>query len=159
MRHSLVTQYSDATPERLRRSEGYFDIGGGGRRGPVQIITVRDDPLSRLLANGSIDWRQYSAAQKFLHHFNAIGGLKSSDLMAVRAGFFSREPDSHHFYQYQRAVKALGELEPTVHAIVVVGVKLHQRAVQEGLSDNGRGVAQIKAVLSKGLDILADLWG
>src|SRR5688572_3114845 len=55
------------TPERMRRAGRDFERGHTGQ------ITMRDSPLERSFARGVINQEQYSAAQKYRHHWYHAG--------------------------------------------------------------------------------------
>src|SRR5207247_6882713 len=70
------------TRERLRRA------GKAVARGDSGQITMRDSPLERAFARGALSAEQYSAGQKYRHHWyhaGLSGGLVSVDLNRVWA--------------------------------------------------------------------------
>jgi hypothetical protein len=70
------------TPERLRRAGADIARGHSGQ------ITMRDAPLERAFARNAITAEQYSAGQKYRHHWyhaGLAGYLESVDLNRVLA--------------------------------------------------------------------------
>jgi len=62
-RRPALTSRAEPTAERLRRAAGHFERGDSGQ------ITMRDSPLERALARRVITQEQYSAGQKYRHHW------------------------------------------------------------------------------------------
>src|SRR5262249_27616926 len=96
------------TPERLRRA------GKDVARGETGQITMRDAPLERAFARGALTAEQYSAGQKYRHHWyhaGLSGALVSVDLWAVDlgayAGMAKTERQVFHRQRYREAVQAL----------------------------------------------------
>jgi hypothetical protein len=78
------------TPERLRRADADIERGHSGQ------ITMRDSPLERAFARSAITAEQYSAGQKYRHHWyhaGLAGYLQSVDLdrvLAIDLGAYMR---------------------------------------------------------------------
>ena len=73
----LVERRALPTPERLRRAGPDFERGDTGQ------ITMRDSPLERAFARNALTPEQYSAGQKYRHHWYHAGladRLESIDL-------------------------------------------------------------------------------
>ena len=78
----LVERRALPTPERLRRA------GPDVARGHTGQITMRDSPLERALARNALTPEQYSAGQKYRHHWYHAGladRLESIDLNRISA--------------------------------------------------------------------------
>src|SRR5881396_3404458 len=78
----LVERRALPTPERLRRAGADVERGHSGQ------ITMRDSPLERAFARNAITAEQYSAGQKYRHHWyhaGLAGYLQSVDLDRVLA--------------------------------------------------------------------------
>src|SRR5438093_7680839 len=100
------------TPERLRRA------GKDVARGETGQITMRDAPLERAFARGALSAEQYSAGQKYRHHWyhaGLSGGLVSVDLnrvwavdLGAYAGMAKTERQVFHRQRYREGVSAVG---------------------------------------------------
>jgi hypothetical protein len=104
------------TPERLRQSEGHFDIGGDKRVG--QRFKMRDTPLGRALVRQKISEAEYAGLKKYALHWFAgglAGHLNSVDLNRVLAfdpmamtGLARSEAQLDHRKEYNEARAYLG---------------------------------------------------
>src|SRR2546430_4688898 len=102
------------TRERLRRA------GKDVARGDSGQITMRDSPLERAFARGALSAEQYSAGQKYRHHWyhaGLSGGLVSVDLnrvwavdLGAYAGMAKTERQGVHRERYREAVPTLGKI-------------------------------------------------
>jgi hypothetical protein len=78
----LVERRALPTPERLRRAGADVERGDSGQ------ITMRDSPLERAFARNALTAEQYSAGQKYRHHWyhaGLAGRLGSLDLNRILA--------------------------------------------------------------------------
>src|SRR5436190_18775150 len=110
----LVERRALPTPERLRRA------GPDVARGHSGQITMRDSPLERAFARNALTPEQYSAGQKYRHHWYHAGladPLRSFDLDRIFApdlGAYSgmARTEGQHFQRqrYREAVQALGKI-------------------------------------------------
>jgi hypothetical protein len=110
-RHALPT------PERLRRA------GPDVARGHTGQITMRDSPLERAFARNALTPEQYSAGQKYRHHWYHAGladRLESIDLNRIFAidlgaysGMAKTESQLFHRQRYREAAQAVGRSDPT----------------------------------------------
>ena len=78
----LVERRALPTPERLRRAGADVERGDSGQ------ITMRDSPLERAFARNALTAEQYSAGQKYRHHWyhaGLAGRVGSPDLNRVLA--------------------------------------------------------------------------
>src|SRR6266481_5895720 len=113
-REPLVERRALPTPERLRRAGRDFERGDTGQ------ITMRDSPLERAFARNALTPEQYSAGQKYRHHWyhaGLSGGLVSVDLnrvwavdLGAYAGMAKTERQVFHRQRYREAVQALGKI-------------------------------------------------
>ena len=107
-RHALPT------PERLRRA------GPDVARGHTGQITMRDSPLERALARNALTPEQYSAGQKYRHHWyhaglaSQLGSLDLNRVLAVDIGGYAGMPKTENqLFQRQRyreAAQAAGKI-------------------------------------------------
>jgi len=111
----LVERRALPTPERLRRA------GPDVARGHTGQITMRDSPLERAFARNALTPEQYSAGQKYRHHWYHAGladRLESIDLnrivaidLGAYAGMAKTESQLFHRQRYREA--ALARSDPT----------------------------------------------
>jgi hypothetical protein len=109
-----IRERASPTPERMRRAGGDFERGHTGQ------ITMRDSPLERSFARGVITHEQYSAAQKYRHHWyhaGLSGALASPALDRVFAADFGdfstmarTEQQVFHRQRYREAVQSVGKV-------------------------------------------------
>src|SRR5690242_3233941 len=86
-----IREFSHPTEQRLRHAAGSY-VEGDDKQGRV-IITMRDSPLERLFARKGISGVEYTALQKYKHHWYHAGlemGLGGMDLNRV----FAPDPGS-----------------------------------------------------------------
>ena len=102
------------TPERMRRAGADFQRGDSGQ------ITLADNPFDRAVARGHITRAQYSAGQKFRHHWyyaGLSGQLASIDLnrvfatdLAAFSAMARSEAQVFHRQRYREAVQTIGKI-------------------------------------------------
>jgi hypothetical protein len=151
------------TPERMRRPGADFQRGDSGQ------ITLADNPFDRALARGSITREQYTAGQKFRHHWyhaGLSGQLASLDVNRVCAtdlGAFSgmarTEGQVFHRQRYREAVQAIGMIGSHVLDWVICREFAFEQ-VGYGLGWSSRPQAHAAAVerMKVALDELCKLW-
>jgi hypothetical protein len=151
------------TPERLRRAGGDFDVGETGR------ITMRDSPLERALARKIITLGQYSAGQKYRHHWyhaGLSGRLRSPELDRVFAvdaaslsGMAKTEFEVFHRLRYREAVQAVGKIGSHVlDAAVCRELALDKVGYSLGWSSRPQAYAAAAERMKLALDELCKLW-
>jgi hypothetical protein len=152
------------TPERMRRAGADFLRGDSGQ------ITLADNPFDRALARGSITRKQYSAGQKFRHHWYHAGlsdqlvSLDPNRVFAADLGGFSTmarsEGQVFHRQRYREAVQAIGKIGSHVLEWVICR-ELAFEQVGYGLGWRSRPQAHSAAVerMKTALDELCRLWG
>jgi hypothetical protein len=152
------------TPERLRRAGRDFERGDTGR------ITMRDSPLERSFARGVITQEQYSAAQKYRHHWyhaglsGALASLALDRVFAADFGDFSTmartEQQVFHRQRYREAVQAVGKIGSHVLDWTVCREAAFEQ-VGNTLGWHSRAQAYAAAVerMRTALDQLRALWG
>jgi hypothetical protein len=128
------------TPERLKRSGGFFEIGGDKRVGHRFIM--RDTPLGRALVRQKISAEEYTGLKKYSLHWLA-GGLQghmgSVDLNRIYAfdpsamtGLCKSEAQAYHLGEYRLAHDFLGR-RPAFVADCVACLELSLDVVGEAL--------------------------
>ena len=159
-----LEERAQPTPERLRRAGGDFERGDTGR------ITMRDNPLERAFARRVISREQYSAAQKYRHHWYHAGlsdPLQSLDLNRIFAtdlGGFSGMPHSEnqlfHRQRYREAVQAIGKIGSHVLDWAVCrDIELAEFGYALGWSSRAQAYAAAVERMKMALDGLCKLWG
>ena len=104
------------TAERIWKADGAFDLGGDDRVGRTYIFS--DSPLGRMFKRHAIDPIEFTALQRYKHHWYH-GGLLSSmgsvDLNRVFAsdpsnfsGMAKSERQAFHRQQYREARELIG---------------------------------------------------
>jgi hypothetical protein len=158
-----LAERTEPTPERLRHAGGDFERGESGQ------ITMRDSPLERALARKVITAEQYTAGQKFRHHwFHAglSGHLRSIELdriFAVDLGSFSgmakTEVETFHRQRYREAVQAIGKIGSHVlEASVCRELPLDRIGYSLGWSSRPQAYAAAAERMKLALDQLCKLW-
>jgi uncharacterized protein DUF6456 len=155
---------AEPTAERMRRAGSDFERGDTGQ------ITMRDSPLERLLARNIVSAEQYSAGQKYRHHWYHAGlsdPLVSLDLSRVFAGDLGgytampkTESQLFHRQRYREAVTAVGKIGSHVLDWAVCR-ELELDQIGNGLGWTTRAQAYAAAVerMKAALDDLCRLWG
>jgi hypothetical protein len=157
-RHALPT------PERLRRAGRDFERGDTGQ------ITMRDSPLERALARNALTPEQYSAGQKYRHHWYHAGladRLESIDLNRIFAidlggysGMAKTESQLFHRQRYREAAQAVGKIGSHVLEWAVCReIALEQVGQTLGWSSRPQAYAAAVERLKTALDELCKLWG
>jgi hypothetical protein len=152
------------TAERMRRAGADFERGDTGQ------ITMRDSPLERALARNVITQEQYSAAQKYRHHWyhaGLAGPLGSIDLDRIFApdlggysGMARTESQLFHRQRYREAVQAVGKLGSHVLDWAVCReTPLEQVGYTLGWSSRPQAYAAAAERAKTALDDLCKLWG
>jgi hypothetical protein len=160
----LVERRALATPERLRRAGADFERGHTGQ------ITMRDSPLERAFARNALTPEQYSAGQKYRHHWYHAGladRLESIDLNRIFAtdlggysGMAKTEGQLFHRQRYREAAQAVGKIGSHVLEWAVCR-EMALEQVGQTLGWNSRPQAYAAAVerMKTALDELCKLWG
>lgn len=160
----LVDQRAQPTAERVRRAGVDFERGDTGQ------ITMCDSPLERALARNVITQEQYSAAQKYRHHWYHAGladPLRSVDLDRIFApdlggysGMAKTESQLFHRQRYREAVQAIGKLGSHVLDWAVCReTPFEQVGYTLGWSSRPQAYAAAAERAKTALDELCKLWG
>jgi hypothetical protein len=163
-RRPPLEQRAQPTPERVRRAGGDFERGDTGR------ITMRDSPLERAFARRIISREQYSAGQKYRHHWYHAGlsdPLQSLDLNRIFAtdlGRFSGMPRTEaqvfHRQRYREAVQAVGKIGSHVLDWVVCrDIEFAEVGTTLGWGSRAQAYAAAVERMKMALDELCKLWG
>jgi hypothetical protein len=152
------------TPERMRRAGADFQRGDSGQ------ITLADNPFDRAVARGHITQEQYSAGQKFRHHWyhaglsDQLASIDPSRVFATDLAAFSAmarsEGQVFHRQRYREAVQAIGKIGS--HALEwVICREFAFEQVGYALGWSSRPQAHAAAVerMKVALDELCGLWG
>jgi hypothetical protein len=148
----------------MRRAGADFERGDTGQ------ITMRDSPLERALARNVITQEQYSAAQKYRHHWyhaGLAGPLGSIDLdrifapdLGAYSGMARTESQLFHRQRYREAVQAVGKLGSHVLDWAVCReTPLEQVGYTLGWSSRPQAYAAAAERTKTALDELCRLWG
>lgn len=159
----LVDQRAQPTAERMRRAGADFERGDTGQ------ITMCDSPLERALARNVITQEQYSAAQKYRHHWYHAGladPLRSVDLDRIFApdlggysGMAKTESQLFHRQRYREAVQAIGNLGSHVLDWAVCReTPFEQVGYTLGWSSRPQAYAAAAERAKTALDELCKLW-
>jgi hypothetical protein len=152
------------TLERIRRAGRDFERGDTGQ------ITMRDSPLERAFARNMITQEQYSAGQKYRHHWYHAGladPLVSVDLSRVFAkdfgafsGMAKSEQQLFHRQRYREAAQTAGKIGSHVLDWAVCReVVLEQVGYSLGWSSRAQAYAAAAERMKVALDELCKLWG
>jgi hypothetical protein len=152
------------TPERRRRAGADVERGDSGQ------ITMRDSPLERAFARKVITQEQYSAGQKYRHHWyhaGLAGRLESVDLSRIFAmdvgncsGMAQSENQFFHRQCYREAVAAIGKIGSHVLDWAVCReTVLEQVGYSLGWSSRAQAYAAAAERMKTALDELCRLWG
>jgi hypothetical protein len=160
---SLGGRTAEPTVERIRRAGTDFERGDTGQ------ITMRDSPLERALARNVITKEQYTAAQKYRHHWYHAGladPLRSLDLdrifgpdLGAYSGMARTEGQLFHRQRYREAVQAIGKIGAHVLEWAVCReVPLEQVGYTLGWSSRAQAYAAAAERTKTALDELCKLW-
>jgi hypothetical protein len=152
------------TPERMRRAGRDFERGDTGR------ITMRDSPLERSFSRGVITPEQYSAAQKYRHHWyhaglsGAIASLALDRVFIAGFGDFSTmartEQQVFHRQRYREAVQSVGKIGAHVLDWTVCReASFEQVGNTLGWASRAQAYAAAVERMKIALDQLCALWG
>jgi hypothetical protein len=163
-RQVVVEQRALPTPERSRRAGADFERGHTGQ------ITMRDSPLERAFARHVITQEQYSAGQKYRHHWyhaglcGQLGSLDLNRIFATDLGTFSgmaqTESQFFHRQRYREAADAVGKIGSHVLDWAVCReTVLEQVGYTLGWSSRAQAYAAAAERMKTALDELCGLWG
>jgi hypothetical protein len=152
------------TPERLRRAGRDIERGDSGQ------ITMRDSPLERAFARNAISAEQYSAGQKYRHHWyhaglaGQLGSLDLNRVLAVDlggyAGMAKTENQLFHRQRYRESVQAAGKIGSHVLEWAVCReIPLEQVGQALGWSNRAQARAAALERMKAALETLCKLWG
>jgi Domain of unknown function (DUF6456) len=162
--HAPHATRAEPTGERMRRAGSDFERGDSG------AITMRDSPLERALARKLITQEQYSAAQKFRHHWyhaglcDPVAAIDLSRIFASDFGVFSgmakTETQVFHRQRYREAVQAIGKIGAHVlEWSVCREMRLEQVGYSLGWSARAQAYAAAAERMKAALEELCKLWG
>jgi hypothetical protein len=160
----IVDRRALPTKERLRKAGMDFERGDTGQ------ITMRDSPLERALGRGLVTPDQYSAGQKYRHHWyhaGLSGTLRSIDLdrvfvadLAGGCGMATTEKQVFHRQRYREAVAAIGKIGSHVLDWAICReISLEQIGYTLGWSSRPQAYSAAAERMKSALDDLCRLWG
>lgn len=160
----MIERRALPTKERLRKAGSDFERGDTGQ------ITMRDSPLERARTRGLLTPEQYSAGQKYRHHWyhaGLAGTLHSMMLDRVFAadpmgscGMATTEKQVFHRQRYREAVTAIGKIGSHVlEAAICREVSLEQIGYTLGWTSRPQAYAAAAERMKSALDDLRRLWG
>ena len=155
---------AEPTTERIRRAGSDFERSNSGQ------ITMCDSPLERAFTRKLINQEQYSAGQKYRHHWYHAGlsdQLRSVDfdrIFAIDFGTFSgmakTERQVFHRQRYREAAQAIGKIGSYVLDLSVCReIALEQVGYNLGWSSRPQAYAAAAERMKSALDELCKLWG
>jgi hypothetical protein len=156
------------TDERLGKATGAFEVGGGDRG--VRTYIFADGPLDRMFKGKRIDPIEYSALQRYKHHWYHGGleiSLGSVDLNRIFAsdpgsmsGMAKSEKQAHHRKQYREARDLIGHRPGiVVDNVVCAEWPLHTAGHSIGYDSPYRARQAAAEILRDAGYRLAKLWG
>ena len=163
-KQALVERRALPTPERLRRAGADVERGDSGQ------LTMRDSPLERALARNALTTEQYSAGQKYRHHWyhaglaSQLGSLDLNRVLAVDIGGYAGMPKTEnqlfHRQRYRETAQAAGKIGSYVLEWAVCReVALDQVGLALGWSSRAQAYAAALERMKAALDELCKLWG
>ena len=152
------------TPERMRRAGADFQRGDSGQ------ITLADNPFDRAVARGHLTQEQFSAGQKFRHHWyyaGLSGQLASIDLnrvfatdLAAFSAMARSEGQVFHRQRYREAVQAIGKIGSHVlDSVICREFGFEQVGYTLGWTSRPQAHAAAVERMKVALDELCRLWG
>jgi hypothetical protein len=162
--HPPVEYRALPTPERMRRAGPEFERGDTGQ------ITMRDSPLERARARNVVTQEQYSAAEKYRHHWyhaglsDRLGSIDLERIFATDLGDFSTmaktESQVFHRQRYREATQAVGKIGSHVLDWAVCrDIPLEQVGYTLGWSSRPQAYAAAVERMKMALDEVCRLWG
>jgi hypothetical protein len=159
-----VQQRASPTQERVRRAGADFERGDTGQ------ITMRDSPLERAFMRNAITQEQYSAGQKYRHHWyhaglaDPLGSIDLNRIFATDLGRFSpmakTENQVFHRQRYRQAAQAVGKIGSHVLDWAVCReIPLEQIGYTLGWGSRPQAYAAAVERMKTALDELRELWG
>ncbi|WP_375413074.1 hypothetical protein [uncultured Bradyrhizobium sp.] len=156
------------TPERLEMAAGAFYVGGDHQG--VRTYIFADSPLGRMFKGRRIDPIEFTALQRYKHHWYH-GGLELSvgtvDLNRIFAsdpsnmsGMAKSERQAHHRQQYREARELIGHRPGiVVDNVVCAEWPLHIAGHSIGFGSPYRARLAATEILRDAGYRLAKLWG
>jgi hypothetical protein len=156
------------TAERIAKAEGFYTIGDDQQGG--KIHTMRDDPVSRMFNRKVITGAEYSALQKYHHHWHCAGldmGVGTVDLNRIfstdpgsMSGMAKTEAQAHHRREWRGARGLLGHRTGiVVDSVVCEGNTLQDAGSAIGWGSKPQAIAAATEAIRDAGYRLAKLWG
>jgi hypothetical protein len=156
------------TEERLGKADGAFDIGGDNHG--VRTYIFSDSPLGRMFKGKRIDPIEFTALQRYKHHWyhgGLLSAMGSVDLNRVFAsdpsnmtGMAKSERQAFHRQQYREARALIGHRPGiVVDNVVCAEWPLHVAGHSIGYDSPHRARTAASEILRDAGYRLAKLWG
>lgn len=165
---TVESRHIGPTPERLAKAgEDIAQVFDNDGR---KIISMRDAPLDRMLSRHAIDPVEYTALQRFKHHWHHAGltpGVGSVDPNRVFSsdptnfsGMAKSERQAHHRQQWREACEILGHRSRIiVDNVVCAENSLEVAGYAIGWQSKPQAIAAASEILRDAGYRLAKLWG
>jgi hypothetical protein len=167
-RNPLYPVATGPTAERLKKADNHFAVGDDKRGN--KTYTMRDDPLGRMLARSLITAGEYSALQKYHHHWHCAGlemGVGTVDLNRIfstdpgsMSGMAKTEAQAHHRKQWRAARDLIGHKTGiVVDNVICAGTSLEIGGYGIGYSSPFRAREAAMKHIQRAADMLERHWG
>lgn len=170
IKNSIPVEFRDlpSTSERLAKADGFIDVGDD-KQG-ARIYTFKDSPIERMFARKAIDPIEYTALQRYKHHWyhgGLLPAVGSVDLNRVFAsdtsnmsGMAKSERQAHHRQQYREARELVGHrVGIVVDNVVCAEWTLEIAGYSIGYNSPYRARRAASEVLCGAGRALAKFWG
>jgi hypothetical protein len=156
------------TKERLEKADGFYVIGNDTHGAPIH--TMRDNSLERLFARRLLSGTEYSALQKYHHHWHCAGleaSLGSVDLNRIfssdpgsMSGMAKSEAQAHHRRQWREAREIIGHKTGiVVDNVICAGTSLEVAGYGIGYGSPYRAREAAMKHIQRAGDMLERHWG
>lgn len=156
-----------ATPERMARAGGDFEVGDDPQ---TRIYVLKDVPIDRMFKRKAITGIEFTALQRFRHHWyhsGLIPAMGSVDLNRVFAsdpsnssGMPRSEAQAHHRSEWRQACRLLEHRERiTVDNVVCSEQSLEIAGYGLGYPSKPQAIAAASEILRNAGCRFAKLWG
>jgi len=156
------------TPERLAKTEGFFEIGDD-KQG-TRVYRLQDHSLGRMKQRDAIDNTEYAALQKYKHHWSSAGlecSPQSVDLNRIfsadpgsMSGMAKTEAQAHHRQQYRKAREQFGNRQAIlIDRVVLEDWTLEAAGATLGWRNRPQAISAATEMIRDAGYRLAKLWG
>lgn len=156
------------TPERLAKAQGHFVVGDDQQG--TRIMTMRDNPLEKLLLKRVLSSTEYAALQKYHHHFfhaglgSCVGSMDLNRVFASdpgsHSGMAKTEAQAFHRGKYRDARELLGhKTSIVVDNVVCNGTSPEVAGYAIGYASPSRAREAAEKHIKRAGDLLERHWG